>query len=58
METREFCITEGKESMFEINEEKNTQSEKIRYPIEQIAEKSSFLEVAFLLINGSLPDRV
>ena len=25
------------------------------YPIEQIAEKSSFLEVAYLLINGELP---
>lgn len=25
------------------------------YPIEQLAEKSSFLEVAFLLINGELP---
>lgn len=27
------------------------------YPIEQLAEKSSFLEVAFLLINGALPDK-
>jgi len=27
------------------------------YPIEEIAEKSTFLEVAFLLINGSLPDK-
>ncbi|MDH3730006.1 MAG: citrate synthase [Acidimicrobiia bacterium] len=26
------------------------------YPIEQLAEKSSFLEVAYLLFNGSLPD--
>src|SRR6266851_9268433 len=25
------------------------------YPIEQLAEKSSFLEVAYLLINGELP---
>jgi citrate synthase len=25
------------------------------YPIEELAEKSSFLEVAFLLINGDLP---
>jgi citrate synthase len=30
----------------------------IRYPIEEIAEKSTFLEVAFLLLNGSLPDKV
>lgn len=27
------------------------------YPIEQLAEKSSFLEVAFLLIHGELPDK-
>ncbi len=26
------------------------------YPIEQLAEKSSFLEVAYLLLNGELPD--
>ena len=27
------------------------------YPIEQLAEKSSFLEVAYLLLNGELPNR-
>src|ERR1700678_4678986 len=27
------------------------------YPVEQLAEKSSFLEVANLLINGSLPNK-
>ena len=27
------------------------------YPIEQLAEKSSFLEVAYLLLNGDLPNR-
>ncbi len=27
------------------------------YPIEQLAEKSSFLEVAYLLIHGELPDQ-
>jgi citrate synthase len=27
------------------------------YPIEQLAEKCSFLEVAYLLINGELPDK-
>lgn len=27
------------------------------YPIEQLAEKSTFLEVAFLLINGELPSK-
>jgi citrate synthase len=27
------------------------------YPIEQLAEKSTFLEVAYLLINGDLPSR-
>jgi citrate synthase len=27
------------------------------YPVDQLAEKSSFLEVAYLLINGSLPDK-
>ncbi|MCF7223334.1 citrate synthase [Marilutibacter chinensis] len=27
------------------------------YPIEQLAEQSSFLEVAYLLMNGELPDR-
>ncbi len=28
------------------------------YPIEQLAEKSSFLEVSYLLIYGELPDKV
>jgi len=27
------------------------------YPIDQLAEKSSFMEVAYLLLNGELPDR-
>ena len=27
------------------------------YPIEQLAEKSNFLEVAYLLLNGELPDK-
>ncbi len=27
------------------------------YPIEQLAEKSSYLEVAYLLMNGELPTR-
>src|ERR1700678_828466 len=27
------------------------------YPVEQLAEQSCFLEVAYLLINGSLPDK-
>ena len=27
------------------------------YPIEQLAENCSFLEVAYLLLNGELPDR-
>ena len=27
------------------------------YPIEQLAEKSSFLEVAYLLVNGELPSQ-
>ncbi len=27
------------------------------YPIEQLAEKSTYLEVAYLLINGELPDK-
>jgi citrate synthase len=27
------------------------------YPIEQLAESSNFLEVAYLLIHGQLPDR-
>ena len=27
------------------------------YPIDQLAEKSSFLEVAYLLIYGKLPDK-
>jgi citrate synthase len=27
------------------------------YPIEQLAEKSSFLEVAYLLMNGELPNQ-
>src|SRR3954449_7043538 len=27
------------------------------YPIEQLAEKSTFLEVAYLLLNGDLPDK-
>ncbi|EFA86430.1 citrate synthase [Heterostelium album PN500] len=28
------------------------------YPIEELAERSSFLEVAYLLINGNLPNKV
>jgi len=28
------------------------------YPIEQLAEKSTYLEVAYLLLNGELPDKV
>ena len=28
------------------------------YPIEQLAEKSTFLEVAYLLLNGELPNKV
>lgn len=28
------------------------------YPIEVLAERSNFLEVAFLLIHGELPNRV
>src|ERR1700683_309993 len=28
------------------------------YPIEQLAEKSDFMEVAYLLINGELPTKV
>jgi len=28
------------------------------YPIEQLAEKSTFVEVAYLLIYGELPDKV
>jgi citrate synthase len=27
------------------------------YPIEQLAEKSSFIEVCYLLLNGNLPSR-
>src|SRR5271154_6731110 len=27
------------------------------YPIEQLAEKSSYLDVAWLLLNGDLPDK-
>ena len=27
------------------------------YPIEQLAEKSTYLEVAYLLLNGELPDK-
>ena len=27
------------------------------YPIEQLAEKSNFLEVAYLLVNGTLPTK-
>src|ERR1700712_4454572 len=27
------------------------------YPIEQLAEKSSYLEVAYLLVNGELPSQ-
>jgi citrate synthase len=28
------------------------------YPIEELAEKSTFLEVAYLLIKGDLPNKV
>ena len=27
------------------------------YPIEQLAEKSNFLEVAYLLVHGTLPSK-
>jgi citrate synthase len=27
------------------------------YPIEQLAEKSNFMEVCYLLLNGELPDK-
>ena len=27
------------------------------YPIEQLAEKSTYLEVSYLLLNGELPDK-
>src|ERR1700740_556313 len=27
------------------------------YPIEELAERSSFLDVAYLLLNGELPDK-
>ncbi len=28
------------------------------YPIEELAEKSTFLEVAYLLVKGDLPNKV
>ena len=43
--TSKICYIDGDEGVLEYR----------GYPIEQLAEKSSFLEVAFLLIYGELP---
>ena len=43
--TSKICYIDGDEGVLEYR----------GYPIEQLAEKSTFLEVAFLLIYGELP---
>lgn len=44
--TSKICFIDGDKGVLEYR----------GYPIEQLAEKSSFLEVSFLLIHGELPD--
>jgi citrate synthase len=43
--TSKICYIDGDKGVLEYR----------GYPIEQLAEKSSFLEVSFLLIYGELP---
>ena len=45
--TSKICYIDGDEGVLEYR----------GYPIEQLAEKSSFLEVSFLLIYGELPSK-
>lgn len=45
--TSKICYIDGDKGILEYR----------GYPIEQLADKSSFLEVAFLLIHGELPDK-
>ena len=45
--TSRICYIDGEKGVLEYR----------GYPIEQLAEHSSFLEVAFLLINGELPSK-
>ena len=45
--TSKICFIDGDKGILEYR----------GYPIEQLAEKSSFLEVAFLLIYGELPSQ-
>jgi len=46
--TSKICYIDGDKGILEYR----------GIPIEQLAEKSSFLEVAFLLIHGELPDKI
>ena len=45
--TSKICFIDGDKGVLEYR----------GYPIEQLAESASFLEVAFLLIHGELPSR-
>lgn len=45
--TSKICYIDGDKGVLEYR----------GYPIEQLAEKASFLEVAFLLIHGELPSK-
>jgi citrate synthase len=45
--TSKICFIDGDKGVLEYR----------GYPIEQLAEKASFLEVAFLLIHGELPSK-
>ena len=45
--TSKICYIDGDKGILEYR----------GYPIEQLAEKSSFVEVAFLLIHGELPSK-
>ena len=45
--TSKICFIDGDKGVLEYR----------GYPIEQLAESASFLEVAFLLIHGALPSR-
>ena len=41
-----------------VHRRRQGHSEYRGYPIDQLAEKSTYLEVAYLLLNGELPTRV
>ena len=53
-----FGVTSSAESEITLVDGANGVLRYRGYPIEQLAEKSTYLEVAYLLLNGELPDKV